>query len=246
MSHSDHVVQFFGRDEQRLAANVARFLADALTSGGAALVIAGESRRVLFERELASLGSVWPADWRARVVWRDDAQTLAEFMRDGRPNRERFEATVGAMAEDLSRRFGRVRAYGEMVGRLWNDRSFGAAIALEQLWNELVNRTGVGLFCGYAIDVLGEDFQMPALRAVLMEHGSVVTGLAPQFRDALVRAMRDALGDERHGMHASINRRFANLPTELPEPEGTILRLRSALPRYADCVLATALAYASE
>jgi hypothetical protein len=231
----EHLVQFYGSDDARLANNVSRFLNESLRHGGAAIVIAGQERREAISRGLLS----------GHVVCLDDKETLAGFLdNDGQPNPERFSASCGAVARELHAKYGRLRAYGEMVGVLWSQKSFATAIALEALWNTLIDAIGFDIFCGYPIDVLSEDFQLACVHPLLDLHTRVVPAVAHNFDQAMRRAMDDVLGSHNDGLRSLTLPRLGSLDTFVPTAEQTILRLRSTLPRYADEILAKAQEYA--
>ncbi|MGA2760537.1 MAG: MEDS domain-containing protein [Candidatus Cybelea sp.] len=217
----EHLVQFYGGDDARLGRNVARFLNESLRSGGGALVVASPARCEAIGRELGS----------ERAVFLDSNETLAKLLgNDGRPDPVLFDACAGALARELSEKYGSFRAYGEMVGILWSKKSFSAAIALESLWNDLIDSVGFDLFCGYPIDVLGEEFQLACVQPLLDSHTRVVPAVAHSFDIAMRRAMDDVLGDRGDGLRSL-------------RAEQLILRLRSTLPRYADGILAKAQEY---
>jgi hypothetical protein len=239
-NHHEHVVEFYGRDPRRAAANVARFLAEGLRAGHAAIVVAGATRRAAILEELMRLGDLESAT--DRLVLIDDGQMLDRLRHAGRVDAARANEVLRPLLQSLTEQYGRVHAYGEMVGRLWAQRAFAEAIALERIWNELLRSDDFDLYCGYPIDVLGDEFQMPATRGVLAEHDSLVSTLDAGFDGAIRRAMCEVLGDS-YGSGAS-GSSFTSLRTTLPRAEGMILRLRSALPRYADEILAKAQAYA--
>jgi hypothetical protein len=230
----EHLVQFYGSDDARLARNVAHFLNESLRHGGAAVVIAGPERREAISRGLLP----------GRVVCLDDKETLAGFLdSDGQPNPERFDASCGAVARELHAKYGRLRGYGELVGVLWSQKAFAAAIALEALWNTLIHSIGFDIFCGYPIDVLSEDFQLACMHPLLDSHTRVVPAVAHSFDNAMRRAMDDVLGNHNDGLRSLTLARFASLHTLVPTAEQTILRLRCTLPRYADEILAKAQEY---
>jgi hypothetical protein len=240
---NEHVVQFYGQDSERLAKNAAAFLGRSLERGGAGLVIAGERHREAIRQEVQQRTSAQPL-LEERLVFLDDAATLGEFMRDGAPDAELFAHTVGDRARALRDRFGAFRAYGEMVGRLWNEREYRAAIALESLWNDLQKESAFDLFCGYPIDVLGDEFQVASIRPLLSAHHRVVPAVADSFGQAIRRARNEVIGDSMHGLNGLAGGALCGLGVELPPVEGAMLRLRSALPRYADEILAKARSYA--
>lgn len=226
----EHVVQFYGRDEGRRVHEAAEYLAVALGAGGAALVVASDPRRNAILAELrARLGTDLVSD--GRLLLLDAEEILATFMRDGRPDPALFDRNVGERVTALALRHGQLRAYGEMVGCLWEKRAFAAAIELERLWNRLMERVDFDLFCGYPIDVLSDDFQSPAVHAVLTAHSRLAPSLSPAFEAAMRRAMDEVLP------HA--------LPVSVFGAERTILGLRSVFPRHAEDVIARARDYAS-
>jgi hypothetical protein len=231
----EHLVQFYGGDDARLARNAARFLNESLRHGGAAVVIAGPERREAISCGLLS----------GHVVCLDAKETLAALLdSDGRPNLERFDASCGAVARELHAKYGRLRGYGEMVGVLWSQKSFAAAIALEALWNTLIHSVDFDIFCGYPIDVLSEDFQLACVHPLLGSHTRVVPAVAHNFENAMRCAMDDVLGNRNDGLRSLMLARFASLDTFVPTAEQMILHLRSTLPRYADDILAKAQEYA--
>jgi MEDS: MEthanogen/methylotroph, DcmR Sensory domain len=231
----EHLVQFYGSDDARLTRNVARFLNESLRDGGAALIIAGPVRREAISRGLLS----------GHVVCLDDKETLAALLdSDGQPNPERFDASCGVLARELHAKYGRLRGYGEMVGVLWSQKSFAAAIALEALWNAFIHSIDFDIFCGYPIDVLSEEFQLSCVHPLLGSHTRVVPAVAHNFDRAMRRAMDDVLGHHNDGLRSLTLARCASLDTLVPTAEQTILRLRSTLPRYADDILAKAREYA--
>lgn len=236
-----HVVEFYGSDLQRSAANVARYLAEGLGAGGAALVIAEATRRAAIARELELLANV--AELGDRLVLLDDRETFDKLTREGRVDATRANELFRPLLRSLTARYGSVRAYGEIVGTLWAQRAFTEAIALERIWNEILAGEEVDLYCGYPIDVLGEEFQMPTTCGVLAEHDRLLSTLDAGFDRAIRRAISEVLGNP-CGSGATMEPHFKGLPTTLPRAEGMILRLRSALPRYADEILAKAQAYA--
>jgi len=239
-----HAVEFYGADEDRIARNAARHLADSLRPGGAAIAIVSAPRRAAIAEELVCSQGLALAACGDRLVLLDDEETLERIMCDGRPNAERVGLVLSGLTTRLASQYGRLHVYGEMVGRLWTRRAFAAASELERIWNRLLKGTDVNLYCGYPIDVLSEDFQIPAVRGVLSAHGRLMPTLDDGFVAAMRRAMSELLGDHPYAIGTVANPSFATMKTALPCAEGMILRLRSALPRYADDVLTKAKEYA--
>lgn len=88
--------------------------------------------------------------------------------------------------------FARLRAFGEMVDILWAKRQFSAAVRVEQLWNRLLSRSSFSLYCAYAVDVFGKEFQIATLDRVLRSHTHIVPAETDGRLDAAIdRAMEE-------------------------------------------------------
>src|SRR3954469_9773779 len=147
----DHTGQFFDTDESR-AYHVAAFLAEGYAAGQPLLVVARPIHWALVVEHLeARRVAVREAIATGRIVVKDAADTLRQISRDGVPDARLFAAAVGDFVIELASRTGaRVRAYGEMVDLLAQRGDLAEAIALEELWNALGERTAMSLLCGYS------------------------------------------------------------------------------------------------
>lgn len=126
-----------------------------------------------------------------RLVFLSAEETLALFMVDGHPDQELFRWVIGAIVAQLRERTGgAVRAYGEMVGLLWNAGRSSAAAKLEGFWNELSIENGFQLYCAYQIDVFGSEFQAGVIDEILCAHYSFGDG-RPRWRSGRRCQSRD-------------------------------------------------------
>jgi len=241
-----HFVQFYKADEPLLNRNVGRFLWDGLLRGDGLLVIATPERRESLSSHLRRLGGdVSILAGRKQLVFLDAKETLERFLVNGQPDWQRFEATISDALISLNVRAddGGVRAYGEMVGVLWQAGEYAAALAVEEYWNRLLHGSGITLFCGYPIDVFGKEFQAEELRAVRCAHTHLISGGAEDSLHAAVRqAMEDVLGSDaeqvRMQMTAGPSQREMSATAE-----DSILWLRENLPHAAEGILACARQY---
>lgn len=148
---NDHFARFY-LDDEALVESLAQYVTSGLRGGSAAVVIATEPHLAALDRFWAGIDFNAAAYRdRGQLLFLDAAQTLAELMMDGTPHRERFRATVGAVIASLANQYGRVAAFGEMVGLLWRAGNPRAAIELEWLWNELTKDYSFSLLCGYLL-----------------------------------------------------------------------------------------------
>jgi hypothetical protein len=231
-----HYVQLYTDDIGPLASNVARYLAEGLSRGEPALVIATPAHSEAFLLELSKNGCDVPAALRTGWLAALDAnEALAGIMHGDRPDGKRFEQTIAARIRDQRAATGAaaVRGYGEMVGLLWNDGRTAAALQLEDLWNRRLGSHDLQLFCVYQIDVFGHEFQDGLAGQILSAHSAMISGLPAAFNSAVHRAAIDLVGTAPGGWKGD---------TEVPAAESVILWLRSQHPELVDEVLARARA----
>jgi hypothetical protein len=219
-----HAVQVYD-DISELARSFAAFVAAGFRAGEPAVAIATAAHREAFARELVQRG------WEPAGLERDgmlacaDAEELLDRFMDGeKPSAERFERVVGGLVDEVSARHsGRtIRAFGEMVDVLWQRKQQEAAIALEELWNELAKTRSFALLCGYHLDIFEPDVQRDALPEVFRAHSHTravdePSRLAAAVDHALaevvgpVRAARIYLDVAEHVPHGSLPRAQAVL-----------------------------------
>lgn len=207
---NSHILQLYGADRTALTANVSRYLHEGLRQGDHLLVIATPEHRSAFLQQLKLMGADPDTAERAgQIVWLDAAESLRQFMTGEQPDRTLFDSTIGATVRRIrSTSFGgRVRAYGDMVGILWESGQLAAALRVEALWNELLAQVGFRLYCSCPIDVSNGDVRKDIMEDLLCAHtrlmpvgmngdadaalGLAVT-LAKRFR-ALIENSSDAI-----------------------------------------------------
>src|SRR4029077_19190901 len=168
-----HLMQLYEADARALLENVAKYLQDGLKAGCGVLVVATTDHKAGFIAELTRLGeSPDRAIRTAQPAFLDADETLARFMLNGHPDADRFDRSVGeAVRRAHARAAGKgLLAYGDMVGVLWRQKQFPAAIRLEQLWNRLQKSLNFQLFCGYPIDIFDRTFDIGVIDALLCAH----------------------------------------------------------------------------
>lgn len=172
---SPHVVQFYD-SELVLAECVAAYVAPALLAGDAAVLVATPSHRQAVERELSWAGVQIDSVVRSgHYVVLDAARTLELLLVDGHPDADRFAAVIGGVLREATRH-GRVRAYGEMVALLQAEGRTAAALALEELWNDLAATQPFELLCSYPKQVFDNEHGRAAVHGVYDRHTHVVSG----------------------------------------------------------------------
>jgi cytochrome P450 len=177
-SDRGHEVQYY-EHSQFLVNRVADFLAPGITAGEAVVVIATPKHADLIDHALRARGFDLAAARRdGYFVSLDAVETLKQIMTEDRPDHARFTTVVGGAIE-MARSKAKapiVRAFGEMVAVLWARGRPGAALALEDVWNDLLGHHPLALLCGYPVTGLAEaDVEQLTVRhtAAAIEKGSL-------------------------------------------------------------------------
>lgn len=148
-----HAATFYDSEES-LVSTVTTFLNDGLIAGEPALVIATAEHRAAIEARLqAGHVEVVTAKRTGDLVMLDAEDMVGTFMVNGSPDPNAFGRTFGSIMRQVQRGRARtpIRAYGEIVNVLWQQRATGAAIQVEMLWNKLATSLEFSLLCSYAM-----------------------------------------------------------------------------------------------
>jgi hypothetical protein len=239
-----HFVQFYGSDDRLLTRNVSRFLAEGLRRGDGLLAIAAPEHSGSVARQLREERGYSKAVLEGRLVFLDAQGTLDRLMVDGQPDQELFESVIGEALKGVQARAGHtgIRAYGEMVGLLWKAGQQTAAARLEGFWNSLLRSRNISLFCGYPIDVFGEDFQVELVDPLLCAHTHMLP-VDDALESALNKAMDEVLGPRVDGLRELIKANYRPAWGEVPRSEAVILWLRNNLPGSSKEILRLARQY---
>ena len=168
---SEHLVHLFDAP-QSLVDIVATHLYEGWRRGDSLLVAARASHWALASIELAGRGC--PVDEliaSGRLIVLDASTTLASFMVNGEPERERFQRSIGDVVRSLCRESAAgLTAYGEMVDILAAQGNFIAAEHLEALWNALSTECSFRLLCGYSSSHFDDDRSVGHLDRIDAQH----------------------------------------------------------------------------
>jgi hypothetical protein len=174
-SCSSHYVHFY-QDVDGVRRKVAAFLALALRTGGPAVVIAkptlAQQLRIEMHRQHVQ-GIPFGAE-RGELIVLDAEETLDSFCVDGEPVAARFKAVVGKLIAKLAQQGKGVAAYGEMVAVLCERGNFAAAVKLEKMWNELLAKYHVALYCAYPRSLFSQPAGARFFEKVAQAHSQVI------------------------------------------------------------------------
>lgn len=169
--NGQHSVGFFSGTEP-LVERVSSFLTTGLSANDAAILVATAEHRELVERAMTERGiDVTQVGSRGQYISLDAEETLSKLVVGGIPDRKLFSETIGSVVSQAQSKYMRVLIYGEMVSLLWLQGRSYAAIALEDLWNEVIGDR-LSLLCGYSVGALGHSAN--ELESIVAVHTDVV------------------------------------------------------------------------
>jgi DNA-binding NarL/FixJ family response regulator len=172
-----HEVQFYSDDALLLEA-FARFIAVALKSGRAAIVVITEPHRDGLVSRLKAQGiDVDASTQQGTYIQLDINKTFSSFMVDDMPDSARFFPVAGALIEAAAKAARQphhgVVVCGEGTSVLWAEGKADAAIRVEQLWDEVGKAFGVDILCGYALSSFHGEDDKHVFQNICAEHSAV-------------------------------------------------------------------------
>ncbi len=225
-----HFAQLY-QESEPLAEAVAGYIGAGLCAGEAAVMIATPPHRAAIERRLAAAGL------RGRLEVLDAETTLARLMEDGMPQWNAFRELIGGLIAELRLQHPTVRAYGEMVDLLWQRGQRGAAIRLEEYWNELGKLQTFSLFCAYRMNPLDIETYDGGLQSVCKVHTHLLPAGDPLgFSEAVDAASCKVLDQPLAQILLSLAAHHRPA-TQMPDGQATLLWLHQNMPRTAEKVL---------
>lgn len=159
----------FCSDDAALLEGFARFIAEALNEGNAAVVWASESHRNSLLQRLKLEGVDIDAAIQRGTYLALDAEEPPEPVR----MLEVIKGLRGA-ASKAGKERARVAVCGVRAGRLWAKGRTGEAMRLEQFWNGIAESQDIDILCTYSQP--GDPADEEALKSIRAEHSAVSFG----------------------------------------------------------------------
>jgi PAS domain S-box-containing protein len=173
LGEREHLVQFY-EDSHNLIETLEGFIGGGLRASSAGIVIATREHIDALDQQLAAGGiDVAAVRQNGQYVTIEAAGLLAQILANGWPQPDLFRIKIGSLIDKAHSRWGAVRAFGEMVGLLWEGGAPGAALRLESLWNDLALAQPFTLLCGYdAGQLRASDQKLVSRISAAHGHGS--------------------------------------------------------------------------
>jgi len=174
---SGHTAQFHMNDRFFLD-QVTQFVSATLRSGEPIVVAATDQTRTGIADRLKDRGLDLPEiAAQGQYVVMDAAESLSQFMRNGRPDADCLAAVVRDLDHlRLSSPRGaqsRLTIVGEMAVILCRDGNIGAAVELERMWSKLTQSLPFLTVCCYPIECFQNEASPELFPSVCAEHCAV-------------------------------------------------------------------------
>ena len=102
----------------------------------------------------------------------------------------------------------------------------------------MLEQSSFSLYCAYAVDIFGKDFEVANLDGVLCTHTHMVPAQSGEMLEAaLNRSMDELLGERAEALRVLIKANYHPSRAVMPTAEGIVLWLRKNLPEQADQIL---------
>ena len=165
-----HIVQVC-QNVTAQAEAVTHYINEGLMNGEAVIVIARPVLRKAVILRMEALGLDMQAIRNeGQIKFLDAEFLLFGFLIDGELNGRSFHKLIGTPIQALQLKYGKVRAFGEMVDVLWKDGLQDTALQLEHLWNNLSQEQGFPLLCTYLVDSLDANTYEYSLERICKCH----------------------------------------------------------------------------
>lgn len=238
---ADHAAQIY-RDVDELAESVATYLAAGFEGGEPALAVAAPDHWGRIAERLEERGWGHERTEEQELLFLADAEaTLGRFIVDGVPSPQLFEDAIGGILDRVADRFPgrRIRVFGEMVNLLSESGRPDAALALEELWNELAETRSFSLLCGYRLDLFDRVAQVSPLPDICRLHSHVRPAAdTERLHRAVDTALEETLGPLAGKVYALVAPQLQRSRT--PVAQLALMWVSENMPAVADRVLASA------
>jgi len=174
---SGHTAQFHMNDPFFLD-EVSQFVGSTLRSGESIVVAATDQTRTGIAHRLKARGMDLAAmAAQGQYIVLDAAESLSQFMRDGRPDADCLAHIVGNLDRlRLSSSRGpqsRLTIFGEMAVLLCGNGNVEAAVEVERIWSDLTRPLPFLTVCSYPIECFQDEGSRRLFPSVCAEHRAV-------------------------------------------------------------------------
>ena len=170
----NHIVQVCQNDTSQVAA-VTHYIQEGLLNNEAVIVFARPALRQAVISKMDGLGlDVQTFKSQGQIKFFDAEFLLLSFLIEGELEDSAFQEFIGLPIQAAQLKFGKVRAFGEMVNVLWKKGQYDTAMQLEDFWNDLSKKLEFSLLCSYSLDNLDPNAYDDSLELICKCHKHLV------------------------------------------------------------------------
>lgn len=154
---------------------VTRYIKEGLLNGEAVIIIAKPALRKAVIAKMDALDlDVHFFKSQGQIKFFDAELLLSGFLIDGVLEEQAFQEFIGLPIQAAQLKFGKVRAFGEMMNVLWKKGQYDTAMQLEDFWNDLSKKLEFSLLCSYSLDNLDPNAYDDSLELICKCHKHLV------------------------------------------------------------------------
>lgn len=169
----DHFVQIYENDTIFIEL-LTGFVTAGIRAGDCVIIIATpEHLKTLDEKLRHEDFDVFVLKLEDRLITLTVEEALQAFLINEWPDEILFKHLVSGLLAKARHKGRKVRAFGEIVAKLWAQGLCGATVQLEHLWHQLCKAEGLSLFCAYPRSGFTQDVQA-SIKSVCDAHSRVI------------------------------------------------------------------------
>lgn len=172
---SNHMVQVYESDAV-LMDTLEDFVSNGIIENECVILIATKEHIKIIEKRLEKQGIIVDGiKENGQYMPLDAVEILSGFMVNDWPDEQLFEKEIDRLLNPAVKQNRPVRAFGEMVALLWEQKNYGATVKLEYLWSELCEKRKFCLLCAYPKYCFAEDTNV-SLQTICATHTKIIHG----------------------------------------------------------------------
>jgi hypothetical protein len=172
----DHLVQIY-ENEGEFLKTLCGFVSGGFSANDSVIVIASNQHLQMLNDKLKEKDLNFERHITDQNYFPLEAkQVMSKFMVQGWPNEALFFETINGIFKMAKHKSSRIRAFGEMVAILWQEKNYSATVHLEHLWNKFCEQENFCLYCAYPKTGFTRN-PAQSMKNICCTHSKVIAGV---------------------------------------------------------------------
>jgi len=182
IASSDHMVQVY-ENEKIFLDTLEGFVGTGFLANDSVVIIATSKHLESLHARLRSQGfDLGMLTETGQYMPIDAEDLLSKFLVNDRIDEQVFNVFITDLVKRAKQHNGKIRAFGEMVAVLWEKGYTEATVQLEDLWNQLHDKSPFTLFCAYPKSGFTRS-SADSIDIICSQHAKVIGGQAKPSTD---------------------------------------------------------------